>query len=210
AGPANVAAGREEACPPRELPEAPLLDYQAKDYASFRRLLLDLLPQLNPDFVERNPSDLGIALLELLAYEGDHLSYFQDAVANEAFLETARRRISARRHARLVDYRMHDGRNAWTAIHVRVGDGGPGTLEGGDFVRLEERLGPATGAPPDADPAHRQLVRLEEAEETSDPLYGATLSGGALVVRGLADPELPLLRVRWRRQDALSFPLCLS
>ena len=61
----------------------------AKDYASFRRLLLDLLPQLNPDWIERNPSDLGIALIELLAYTGDQLSYFQDAVANEAYLETA-------------------------------------------------------------------------------------------------------------------------
>jgi len=51
----------------------------AKDYSSFRRLLIDLIPQLNPNWLERNPSDLGIALLELLAYEGDYLSYFQDA-----------------------------------------------------------------------------------------------------------------------------------
>src|SRR5258708_33151257 len=92
-------------CPPAWRDE-PLLDYTAKDYASFRQLMLDLLPLRNPDFVERNPADLGIALVELLAYAGDHLSYFQDAVANEAFLDTVRRRISARRHARLVDYRM--------------------------------------------------------------------------------------------------------
>src|SRR5205814_8431765 len=85
-------------CPPL-VREEPLLDYLAKDYASFRRLLLDLLPQRNPDFVERNPADLGIALVELLAYAGDHLSYFQDAVANEAFLDTVRRRIADRRHA---------------------------------------------------------------------------------------------------------------
>ena len=106
-------------CEPRLLTE-PLLDYMAKDYASFRRMLLDLLPQLNPGWVERNPSDLGIALLELLAYEGDRLSYFQDAVANESYLETVRHRISARRHARLIDYRMHDGRNAWTYVHLGV------------------------------------------------------------------------------------------
>ena len=106
-------------CEPRLLTE-PLLDYMAKDYASFRRMLLDLLPQLNPGWVERNPSDLGMALLELLAYEGDRLSYFQDAVANEAYLETVRHRISARRHARLIDYRMHDGRNAWTYVHLGV------------------------------------------------------------------------------------------
>lgn len=111
-------------CPP-ELASEPALDYLAKDYGSFRRLLLDLLAQLNPDFVERNPADLGIALVELLAYTGDQLSYFQDVVANEAFLDSVRHRISARRHARLIDYKMHDGRNAWTAVHVVASGKGP-------------------------------------------------------------------------------------
>src|SRR5207237_4772286 len=86
----------------------------------FRRLLIDLIPQLNPAWVERNPSDLGIALLELLAYEGDYLNYFQDAVANEAYLDTVRQRASAKKHARLVDYPMHDGRNAWAFVHFEV------------------------------------------------------------------------------------------
>src|SRR5262249_21233749 len=76
---------------------------------------------------ETSPADLGIALLELLAYEGDYLSYFQDAVANESFLDTARKRISAKRHARLVDYRMHDGRNAWTWVHFKVSPTGAAT-----------------------------------------------------------------------------------
>ena len=66
----------------------------------------------------RNVSDLGITLLELLAYEGDHLSYFQDAVANEAYLDTARQRSSAKKHARLVDYPMHDGRNGRSCTSV--------------------------------------------------------------------------------------------
>jgi hypothetical protein len=56
--------------------------------------------------------DLGIALVEALAYTADQLSYYQDAVATEAYLGTARKRISVRRHARLVDYRMHEGCNA--------------------------------------------------------------------------------------------------
>src|SRR5262249_26238915 len=40
--------------------------------------------------------------------------------ATEAFLRTARRRISVRRHARLVDYWMHEGRNAraWITIET--------------------------------------------------------------------------------------------
>jgi hypothetical protein len=308
-------------CPPPALVE-PRLDYQAKDYASFRRLLLDLLPRLNPNWVERNPSDLGIALVELLAYAGDHLSYFQDAVATEAYLDTVRQRISARRHARLVDYRVHDGRNAWTWVHFAVNtaatlplgarvttrivaplvgqssapgtvideasvaggviqrqtddglltlrealrpdpalaavvvfetthDGAfdprnnairvhtwgneecclaPGTREAflysvlpgtstvvrpvlrkDDYLLLEEVLGPVTGRPADADPAHRQVVRIEEAPSpTEDPVYTDTLLADDLQRRTGAQPPLPLLRVRWRQEDALAFPLCLS
>jgi len=96
------------------------IDYLAKDYASFRQLMLDRLAALAPDWRERNPADLGIALVELLAYAGDYLSYQQDAVATEAYLGTARRRASVRRHARMVDYAMHDGCNARAWVRVQV------------------------------------------------------------------------------------------
>src|SRR5262249_56085651 len=93
-------------CPPETAP--PLqLDYLAKDYASFRRLMLDRMAALAPSWRERHAADLGITLVEVLAYATDYLSYRQDAVATEAYLGTARRRTSIRRHARLVDYRMH-------------------------------------------------------------------------------------------------------
>ena len=99
---------------PTETRPAPHIDYLAKDYASFRKLLLDRLAVTMPGWRERSPADLGITLVELLAYAGDYLSYYQDAVGTEAYLGTARRRVSVRRHARLVDYRMHDGANART------------------------------------------------------------------------------------------------
>lgn len=91
---------------------APEINYFAKDYASFRQLFLDRLALGMPAWQERHVPDLGIALVETLAYTADYLSYYQDAVATEAYLGTARRRISVRRHARLVDYRMHEGCNA--------------------------------------------------------------------------------------------------
>lgn len=101
----------EPACP-AAVTEPPEIDYLAKDYESFRRLMLDRMSRQLPDWRDRNPADLGVALVELLAYVGDQLSYQQDAVGTEAYLETARRRVSVRRHARLVDYFMHDGCNA--------------------------------------------------------------------------------------------------
>lgn len=106
-------------CPPKMLDE-PEIDYLAKDYASFRRLMLDRMALLAPAWKERSPADLGITLVELLAYVGDHLSYQQDAIATEAYLDTARRRVSVRRHAMLVDYLMHDGCNARTWVQVKV------------------------------------------------------------------------------------------
>jgi hypothetical protein len=103
---------------PPAAPAEPEINYLAKDYASFRQLILDRLALLMPGWQERHVPDLGIALVELLAYSGDMLSYYQDAVATEAYLDTARQRISVRRHARLVDYQLHEGCNARTWICI--------------------------------------------------------------------------------------------
>jgi Baseplate J-like protein len=106
-------------CPPQAA-TPPSFSYLAKDFASFRSLMLDRMSTILPAWTERNPADLGIALVELLAYVGDYLSYQQDAVATEAYLATARRRTSVRRHVKLVDYPMLDGRNARAWIHFGV------------------------------------------------------------------------------------------
>jgi len=117
--PSDLDCKPERICPP-EPKVAPEINYLAKDYESFRRLILDRLALVMPDWRERHVPDLGIALVELLAYTGDYLSYYQDAVATEAYLETARQRISVRRHARLVDYRLYEGCNAraWVSIET--------------------------------------------------------------------------------------------
>lgn len=106
-------------CPPG-LPAPPPINYLAKDYGSFRTILLDRLNQLLPSWGATSEADFGIALAELVAYIGDRLSYQQDAIATEAYLETARSRISLRRHALLVDYHVQDGANARAWIQVQV------------------------------------------------------------------------------------------
>ena len=108
-----------DVCPAEPVTE-PDINYLAKDYAGFRQLILDRLALMMPEWKERHIPDIGVALIEVLAYVGDHLSYFQDAVATEAYLDTARQRISVRRHARLVDYKMHEGCNARTWLCVEV------------------------------------------------------------------------------------------
>ncbi|WP_329280375.1 putative baseplate assembly protein [Streptomyces sp. NBC_01451] len=264
-----------EADRPAPAGPVPALDHLAKDYASFRRLILDRLSLVSPAWADREVPDLGVTLVELLAHVGDRLSYRQDAVATEAYLHTARLRTSVRRHLRLVDHRLHEGCNARTWVHLAaeepavlradtywfataLPDAGPlvsaarlrgstahferyepvvaadlvlrpahngirlwtwdgeecclpagttsatlvdpGTgskraleLAPGDVLVLEEVRGPVTGVPGDADPRHRQAVRLTETEEITDPVHGQRL-----------------LRVAWAEEDALAFPLVLA
>src|SRR6266516_3262978 len=111
----------DDVCPPTPLVE-PEINYLAKDYASFRQVILDRLALTLPGWQERHVPDIGITLVEILAYVGDYLSYYQDAVATEAYLETARQRISVRRHARLVDYTLHEGCNARAWLFVQTSE----------------------------------------------------------------------------------------
>ena len=132
--PSDFDCAPEDDCPDEPVVE-PEIDYLAKDYASFRRLMLDRMSVVAPDWRDRNPADLQIALVEMLAYVGDHLSYAQDAVATEAYLGTARRRASVRRHARLLDYAMHDGCNARAWVHLDATVGGAVTVPAGTELR---------------------------------------------------------------------------
>jgi hypothetical protein len=269
----------EQDCPPEALPQPPL-DYLAKDYASFRRLMLDRLAVVMPDWQERNAADVGIAIVETLAYAADQLSYYQDAVATEAYLGTARKRVSVRRHARLLDYPMHDGVNARAWVQIRVNEnnvevpaelqlftriegldqrlefgsavyqqamsqnpevfetlyasrlhaaqndipfytwgdadcclpkgatraslrGNLPFLAPGDVLVFEEVRGARSGLEADADPGHRQAVRLTKVSFTQDPL------GGQFLDPPTSDP-IDVTEVEWRVEDALAFPLCLS
>jgi hypothetical protein len=279
-----------EVCPPL-IPAQPDIDYMAKDYASFRRALLDLIPTFKPSWTEQHEADIGMVLLELLAYTGDQLSYYQDAVSNELYLDTARQRITVRRLARLIDYQMHDGASARTFVHLKLnagtallpggtqvltrinvpvagklaphlpeftaaeaeaarnaadaifetltdanldsdlneisiytwgnslcclpqgvtsiyllGDLAPtttsrGKLNPGDFLLFEEVRGPVTGLEADANPAHRQVVRLTAVAKALDPLE--------IDPKNHTRPTL-LTQVTWAPEDALTFPLCLS
>jgi hypothetical protein len=265
-------------CCPSSLPAPPDINYLAKDYPSFLQVMLDRLAVLTPTWTETHAADLGVAIAEALAYAADHLSYQQDAVSTEAYLGTARSRISLRRHARLVDYQISEGCNARTlvAVTTAVDDlpiptgtlfyvGAPGlpcaaalgaplaeqlaqstqpvfsamqervlylahneiqlytwadtdcclpqgatqaTLEGtlpelsaGDMLIFEEVLGPDTGQPEDADPAHRCAVCLTSVR-------GTGTVGDPAIVDPLTDT--PVTQIAWAAADALAFPLCIS
>lgn len=161
---------RQIICAEDEFDE-PQLDYLAKDYQSLRRLMVDLIAERNPDWRERLPADLGMALVELFAYAGDYLSYQQDAaVSTEAFLDTCLHRISARRHALLIDYRMHNGRNAAGFVHFPATAGTAGVVPQG--AQLTTRVGmPLIGQAA----APGTVIALGTADFDADPALAQTL-----------------------------------
>jgi hypothetical protein len=112
----------EHECPPDEMVDFPV-DYLARDFWSFRRALLDFASLRYPDWTDRLEADAGIMMAELMSAVGDEMAYYQDRVAREAYLETATQRRSVRRHARLVDYHLHDGLGAFVWLEITVGAG---------------------------------------------------------------------------------------
>jgi hypothetical protein len=103
-------------CCPQTPLAPPDINYLARDYDGFRQAMLDRMAVLLPTWDETHAADIGVTIVETLAYAADRVSYMQDAVNTEAYIGTARSRISLRRHARLVDYFISEGSNARTWV----------------------------------------------------------------------------------------------
>ena len=84
----------------------PTIDYTNKDFQSLRRAMLDLARYRLPEWTDQSPSDLGSLLVDLFAYMGDVLLYYQDRVANESFPATAVERRSVLNLMRLIGYQL--------------------------------------------------------------------------------------------------------
>ena len=113
-GPAPI--GSEPPAKPREASDIDLLgrDFEGLKTLMLNHLRLNLTASADLDHLA-NPVT---TLVETLAMAGDYMAYYQDAVATEAYLATARRHASLRRHARLIDYAVDEGCNARAWIRV--------------------------------------------------------------------------------------------
>lgn len=101
-------------------PADPVIDYLARDYESFKHVLITAMAERVPGWQPTSEADLDQVLIDLLAADADELADYQDRVGNEAFLATARKRLSLARHARLMDYHIHQGNQAATWLALRV------------------------------------------------------------------------------------------
>jgi hypothetical protein len=177
----------------------PPLNYLAKDYATFRRLMLDRMAATIPEWTERNASDLGVTLVESLAHAADQASYFQDAVHTEAFFGRARLRQSVLRHARLLGYTASQGCNARVAVALKAAldrtQATPIFPAGTRFLTRPPRL---PGAIPPVVPANaEQLEQMINGGaivfETLDPVYSLKVSRNAMQLHDWGDDACCLL-----------------
>ena len=90
----------------RPASDKPAIDYTDKDFASLRQALLELATFRLPEWTDRSPADLGMLLVDLFAYMGDVVSYYQDRIASESFLDTAVERRSILNLLRLIGYEL--------------------------------------------------------------------------------------------------------
>jgi hypothetical protein len=86
--------------------DKPAIDYTDKDFDSLRRALLGLATYRLPEWTDRSAADLGMLLVDLFAYMGDVVSYYQDRIASESFLDTAVERRSILDLLRLIGYEL--------------------------------------------------------------------------------------------------------
>jgi hypothetical protein len=92
--------------------------YRIGSYDSFREAMIKKISsyKLNAEegpvlqaWTSRDSDDYGIALMEMWAYIGDILTFYQERIANEAYLRTAILPESIRRLASFLDYRPFPG-----------------------------------------------------------------------------------------------------
>lgn len=127
----------------------PAISYTSKDYASFRRMMLDVKRERIPEWTSESPSDFGVTLIEALSYMGDVLSFYGDRIASEAFLGTATSRRAVLDIARMLDYRPTGKTAAVVNLEftARVG-AGLVTVPAGTVVTTESYSAVSEGSEP--------------------------------------------------------------
>ncbi len=196
-------------------PVNPNIDYTARDFNALRTLILTTVTRRVGTTVTPLTVDEVVALIEEMAYLGDALSYYEDAIATEAYLSTARRRISVYRHAALLNYYMGQGCSARTWIRVQPVDDSTESfvLPAGtklltalaatdsrvDSRRLPQALSAQplvfeTVAPVTVAPASQTLLELDPATHPGKRLQAGATSATVLAPPAKVEPgELVLL-----------------
>ncbi len=116
-------------------PHQPIIHYSARGYDEFRA---DLIERLEAGGFAPRGGDFVDAFVDLTAYLGEALMTYQNAYAQEIFLETAQTRESLFNFAAMVDYKIDPGAAAVGALVVEAKPGKSGLLPKGFQVSGKE------------------------------------------------------------------------
>ncbi|MGD8702067.1 MAG: hypothetical protein PVH26_06495, partial [Desulfosarcina sp.] len=85
--------------------------YRVGTFANFRQAMFQAISRSAElhELSTRQSDDYAITILELWAAVADILTFYQERIANEAFLRTARWRESVLRMARMIGYELSPG-----------------------------------------------------------------------------------------------------
>lgn len=96
----------------------PKIRYTSKDYQTIVDNIVELIPQLSPNWTDFNEGDLGMVIIELFGGVADMLAYYLDHHANESFLSTAILRQSVIDLVQLIDYQLARPSSAFATLRV--------------------------------------------------------------------------------------------
>ena len=148
------------------------ISFRIGTFATFREALVDRIntePALAA-LTTRDSDDYAITLFELSAAVGDVLSFYNERIANELYLRTARERDSILRLVRLIGYRLRPGLAATTLLAF--------TLDAGAQVRIRRGL------------KVMSLPAQDEQPQTFETLEQITAHGDLNAMPGFAPPIL--------------------
>lgn len=157
-----------------------VVDYMARDYGSLLEAMKSQVPAKLPEWTDyESEADFGHVLLQLFAHMGDILSYYQDRVANEAFLGTARDRRSIIQHLKLIGYRLATAVPAAARLTIDFSGGFPGPLTigpGDAFATKSQKDKPSvrfeyTG----------KAVTIDNGDLSDDMTYAIQVEQGRLI-----------------------------
>jgi hypothetical protein len=194
-------------------------DFLARDFDSLLSSMRELIPTKLPEWREfRSEADFGNVLLQLFAHMGDIVSYYQDRVASESFLASARSRRSVIDHLGLIGYKLATAAPATAAltlsvpgtcnevITIRRGDAFATKSEQGrpsirfEFNGMQDLVIDCAAVPAPPAPGRKvfpAIIPVEEGRLVAEELVGISdgapfqkfrLAHPGLILRGAADP----------------------
>ncbi len=119
-------------------------DRTDRDFDGLRARLIDLVKASFPDWTDFSVASFGNVLLEMYAFVGDVLGYYQDNQARESRLSTATQRKNVIALAAMLGYKLHGARAATVELSFELKDvpSADVTIPAGTVARTREIANP--------------------------------------------------------------------